>query len=327
MIDLLSLVKSSGAYNVISRDKALGRLSHAYLINCADADFLEDYLKILAKLIVCDGESPCGSCRACKLIDQKTHTDVTFYPTEGDSVLVEDVNSLVENSFVKPMECDKRLFVITKGQGMNAQSQNKLLKTLEEPPVNVHILIGTTSEYAMLSTVKSRCKKLEIASFSTEVLFQALKDECPDEQRLLSAIACGDGTLGKALALYSDEDLKKTMQVVTDFLVNMRSSSDLLTYSEKIARAKVDFSQVISVTELLLRDLLCVRLGKENLVANRPALNELVGISGYNLGALIYVLEKLTEAKKRKKFNANQTMLTEWLLFTILEGKYKWQKL
>jgi DNA polymerase-3 subunit delta' len=326
MIDLLSLVKNTGAYKVISQDKARGKLSHAYLITCSDGDFLGEYLKILAKLIVCDSNHPCGGCRACSLIDKNAHSDVTFYPQEGDAVLVQDVASIIEASYVKPLEGDKRVFVITKGQNMNSQAQNKLLKTLEEPPEGVHILIGTTSEYAMLSTVKSRCKKIEISAFSNQVLYQALKEDCCDEQALLSAIACGDGTLGKACALQGDKTLQATMDLVLDFLVNMRSSKDVLTFSEKIAKSKIDFSQIITITELFLRDLLCVKTGKGELVSNPAIIKVLADQPGYNNGAIVYVLDKLTEAKKRKKFNANQTMLTEWLLFAILEGKFKWQK-
>ena len=326
MIDLISLVKTTGAYKVISQDKANGRLSHAYLVTCSDGDFLGEYLKILAKLIVCDAPNPCGVCRACRLIDKNAHSDVSIIPAEGDAVLVQDVASLIESSYVKPLEGDKKVFVITKGQNMNAQAQNKLLKTLEEPPVGVHILIGTTSEYAMLPTVKSRCKKVEIANFSNQVLFDVLKSECDDEQSLLSAIACGDGTLGKACALQNDQSLKTTMDLVLDVLVNMRSSKDVLAFSEKIVKSKIDFSQIITVTELFLRDLLCYKTGKADLVCNPTAIRMLAEQPGYSKGAIVYALDKLAEAKKRKKFNANQTMLTEWLLFAILEGKFKWQK-
>jgi hypothetical protein len=47
----------------------------------------------------------------------------------------------------------------------------------------------------------------------------------------------------------------------------------------------------------------------------------------FSVGAIINAIEKTNEAFERKKFNANPTMLLEWLLFQILEGKYKWQKL
>ena len=57
---------------------------------------------------------------------------------------------------------------------MNASAQNKLLKTLEEPPKNVHILLGATSEYPLLATLKSRVKKLEIPPFDNQTIYKAL---------------------------------------------------------------------------------------------------------------------------------------------------------
>ena len=326
MIDLLSLVKSSSAYKIISQDKRAGRLSHAYLVVCSDQKYLDDYLKILAKLIMCQDMEPCENCRACKLIEQNAFVDCTFYPKNGESVVVEDVNSLIEASYIKPLESDKRLFVISKGQTMNLSSQNKLLKTLEEPPKNVHILIGATTEFAMLPTVKSRVKRLDINPFSSQKLFECLKEDCKDLDRLRFAISCSDNTLGQASALYLDETLKSTMELVLDILINMSSSSEVLEFSNKIVKSKLDISQIISVLELFLRDLLLLKLQSEDLVQNKQVVSQLSCAKGFNQGAIVYILDKITQAKIRKKFNANPTMLIEWLLFTILEGKFKWQK-
>ena len=146
MIDFLSLIKDTGAYKTILGDKQSDRLSHAYLITCADGDNLGEYLKIFASIIACSNGNPCLECRTCGLIKSNAHSDVFFYPENGQSVLAEDVTNLIQESFVKPIELDKKIFVLSNGQTMNASAQNKLLKTLEEPPENVHIIIGTTSE-------------------------------------------------------------------------------------------------------------------------------------------------------------------------------------
>jgi dinuclear metal center YbgI/SA1388 family protein len=67
--------------------------------------------------------------------------------------------------------------------------------------------------------------------------------------------------------------------------------------------------------------------GAEKFVFNPRALESIKGAQGFSTGALLHALEKVGEANKRKKFNANPTMLIEWLLFQILEGKFKWKKL
>ena len=325
MIDLFGLLKDTGAYKTVKGDKENGRLSHAYLILTPDGANLGEYLKIFARLAFCNFVEPCFNCRACKLIEENAYSDLIIYPKK-ETVLAEDINSLIEESYLKPVEADKKIFIINHAETMNASAQNKLLKTLEEPPKGVHIFLGATSEFPLLPTVLSRVKKLEIPAFSAEKLKNALKEECPVLERLESAVACGDGTVGKALSLYGDENLKSITDLAVDILVNMKSSKDLLFYSTKVLSSKCDLSEFLSVLELLLRDMLMISQGKEDLVAAKSAVSALKKAERFKTGAIIHALECITEANKRKKFNANPTMLVEWLLFQILEGKYKWQK-
>ena len=327
MIDLLGLIKDTNAYRTIKGDKDANRLSHAYLFLTPDGENLTEYLKLFAKVIDCEEDGCCGKCRTCKLIDTNAYSDVIVYPTVGDSVTSEQVNALIGESFVKPLESERKIFLITNAQTMNASAQNKLLKTLEEPPQNVHILIGATSEFPLLSTIKSRVKKLEIPFFSAQKLFNALKEDYPDQEKLLSAIACGDGTVGTAVLNYSDQSLKDLTALCLEIMVDMQSSGEVLEYSNKIASSKCDFNKLLSVMELLYRDLLVYFEGKESLIGNSQALEKLKMAKGYKTGSILNALDKITQATMRKKFNANATMLTEWLLFQILEGKYKWQKL
>ncbi len=326
-MDLLSLLKNTNAYRTIKGDKENGRLSHAYLFVTQDGDKLNEYLKIFAQMMFCKEGYPCGKCRECSLIESNGLTDLIFYPQSSQTVGTEEVNSLIEESFLKPIEGDKKVFVISHAETMTAPAQNKLLKTLEEPPKGVHIILGATSEHPLLSTIKSRVKKIEIPLFDKNALYQAMQKDFPDRQKLMQAIACGDGTVGKVERNYFDEDLKKITDVAVDTLLNMKSSKDVLEFSNKILALKVDLADFLSVLEILLRDLLVVVEKKDELLFNRELAEQLVKAEKFNRGAVIHALEAVTEAFMRKKANATPTMLIEWLLFQILEGKFKWQKL
>ena len=97
------LIKSTNAYKIISGEKKRGALSHAYLIVCPDADFLREYLKVFARLIACSNDG-CGACRTCKLISEEGYTDCTFYPKDGAKILTADVDDLLSQVNVKPLE-------------------------------------------------------------------------------------------------------------------------------------------------------------------------------------------------------------------------------
>lgn len=319
------LIKQTSAYKIIAGDKAADTLSHAYLIVCADEKYLRNYMRLFARLIFCADVGECENCRVCKLITAEKFTDVKFIPENQDGKIgVSDIEELIEDSFIKPFESDKKLYAICGAEQMTAAAQNKLLKTLEEPPKGVHILLGVNSEYPLLQTVKSRVKTLVIPPFSNEVLFESMKGEYPDEVKLKQAIAGGNGTIGRAETLYSDDKLEKLSALAIDIIVNMKSSKDVLNYSAKVIKYKDCLDEFISVLQLFFRDMLIEYEG--GVVWNENSKGLLGKTQGYNEGAILAALEKTAEAAKRLTFNVNDVMLVDWLLFAILEGKYKWQR-
>ena len=326
MIDFYSLIKTTGAYKTFINDKKHGALSHAYLVVSSEKEYLSDYLKVLAKTIACKDVEPCLICKSCKSIEADSCADLLTFPKDKENILTGDVEQLIAESYVKPVENDKKIFILNHAETMNLSAQNKLLKTLEEPPKNVIIIMGATSVYPLLSTVLSRVKRVEISNFNDKDRIKALEQECPNLEKLERAVSVGDGTLGRAKSLYNDENAKAVTDLVFDVLINMTSSKDVLKYSNKIAKVQ-DVTEFISCLEVTLGDLLYLSQGKENLIKNKESMELLKSVKGFNTGSILYALEKINEGYKRKKFNANPTMLIEWLIFSVLEGKYKWQKL
>ena len=321
-----SLVKNTAAYKIAARDKAAGRLSHAYLVVCQDGLYLRRYLDLFAALLLCPANG-CGTCRICSLVGREKYADMTVFPAEeGDKIKTEDIDFLVEDSYIKPFEGDKNLYVLAGAENMTPAAQNKLLKTLEEPPANVHILMGAVSEYGLLPTVKSRVRKLEIPAFPDEALLSAMEGDFPDREKLTAAVMNGDGTLGRAETLYGDQKLAEVTDLAVRIVTEMDSSADVLTFSGLVA--KESLADLMSVLQLTYRDLIAAAEGREDLVQNKAVFARTKGALGrYPKGALYHASEAITEAYVRKNFNAQDNMLAEWLLFQILEGKYKWQRL
>ena len=306
------LIKNSNAYKIVSGDKRRGELSHAYLIVCPDSLMLKDYLKLFASLIMCENGTACGECRPCRLIDREAYADCDFYPKEGDKIKTADIDDLVSKTIVRPIENDLRLFVLCGAESMTAEAQNKILKTLEEPPENVCILIGATSDSAILPTVKSRVKRLDVPPFSDNEVREVLKDEYPDRAKLESAIALGGGKIGSVIKSYQDGEIEKLRKFCEDVLFSMRSSKEVAAYSSKINKDNLkDFVAILKneVAKLLVHD---KAKAKEN---------------GYTTGALIAIADMLTEKERAIYFNANTTMVADGIFLSILGEKYKWQRL
>lgn len=325
MTDYLSLIKATPIFKAIREDKRLNRLSHAYMMVCPDKDCCLEYLKVLAKLILCNDETLCGNCKNCASISYGSHPDVIVLPEKDEDFKVDSANRLVEESFIKPLETEKKIFLIRNAESMNTHAQNKLLKTLEEPPKNVIILIGTTSVYPLLPTVLSRVKKFEVQAFSDEKIFSAVKEDFPDEKRLREAILLSNGMVGKVRELYYENTRQEYVDLALKILSDMKSSKDLLVFSNRVTALK-SLPEFLSVLEIILSDLLKITENKPELIKNKHTIERLKLAYNFKTASVIHAIESVNEANKRLKFNANPTMVVEWLLFQILEGKFKWQK-
>ncbi len=306
------VIRNTNAYKIIYGEKKRGELSHAYLIVCPDGVMLKTYMKLFASLIMCENDGACGECRPCRLIDKEAYADCDFYPKDGDKIKTADIDDLVSKTIIRPIESDVRMFVLVGAENMTAEAQNKILKTLEEPPRNVCILIGATSDNALLPTVKSRVKRLDVPPFSDGEIRRALGEDYPDKAKLESAIALGGGKIGSVIKAYTDGNAEKMQAFCREVLFSMRSSKDVAKYSSKINKDNIkDFVSILKseVANLLVKD-------------NRKAED-----NGYVTGALIAISDMLAEKERALYYNANAVMVADSVLLAILGEKYRWQKL
>ena len=317
---MVELFKKTVAYKIILGDKARGQLSHAYALVCEDCFTLNAFIKIVAKMLLCDSADYCDECRSCRLIEKGTHSDVTFYPkTPGGKILTGDIDELIAQTYIKPIESEKRVFALTTTASMNGSAQNKLLKTLEEPPKNVFIVMGIENENAILPTVKSRIKKLEIPTFSDEELLEGLQAVCPDRQKLIKAVGFAEGKAGVAVEYYNEEKGMNCEELVYSLLKEMKSSREVSSFACKIDKD--------NIKEFLV----CLKKTMNSIVRRYSVgggsvrIEELAQI--YRLPCALAIIEKVNLAERALYYNGNVNVVTDGILLSILEEKYRWQKL
>lgn len=323
-MNTFSLISKTNAYKIFNGDIKNGTLSHAYLIVCEDGEMLEDYVKIFVKTLMCSSHEFCDDCRTCRLIDKKAYVDVKFYPTDG-KIKTADVDDIVSKTYVKPLESDKKVFALINAQDMNAQSQNKLLKTLEEPPNGSYIILAATSTFSLLPTVLSRVKRLDIPPFSENDVKEFLTGVFDDESKISSSAALSGGKLSEALKRYNSTENDEVENLCYDILFKVKSSKDAYLYAAKITKENV--KDVVSYMQRVLRDAIAVKNGCYIGVDERNADKLKSVCAATTLGALTYTFEKISSLEKAMQFNANVNVVADAVLFGVLEGKFKWQKL
>jgi len=306
------LLRSAISYRMISSDRERGGLGQAALVVFPDAKYLRPLLKECAKAFF--GAEDGG--RLARLIDGESYSDCLFYPSEGGKLTVNDCAAIIDESVLLPVEGDKKLLVLDAFQTAGAAVQNKLLKVLEEPPAGVHFLIGTTSEYPVLSTVRSRVKLFSERPFPEESIRAALLRGGAGDAAREAAAACGGiYSVAENLVAGGGEEFR----LAREFLMTddrAKFCRDMNDYTQK--------KEFLSALTLLLRDMLLFSEGQER-YAVLPAARELS--VDYPSGALVAAIALVGEAEKQLQFNAGFGQCLFSLALQIEKERTKWQKL
>ena len=177
-----TLLKTTQAYSLLQTEGKERRFGHAYLLLFNDPKNIRLALKTFAKLFFdcAETENEGGMYasndkkRIAELIDNDSFSDCLFFPSQDKKLTVEDAERIQEECTLNPVEGNRKVFLLADFAEANVQTQNKLLKMLEEPPEGVIFLLGATTVFPVLPTVLSRTKKLEIQPFEIAEVTECL---------------------------------------------------------------------------------------------------------------------------------------------------------
>ncbi|MBQ8027962.1 MAG: hypothetical protein IJ262_00990 [Clostridia bacterium] len=163
-------------------------LSHAIILEGADADIRLLVAKEIAQAIVCSGnEKPCMECKNCKKALADSHPDIHFLSKDNSAttIKVDEIRELRRKAQLVPNDSKKAVFIISEAQFMGVQAQNALLKIFEEPSEYVCFILTCETKASLLETIISRGASYQISppvvsgcSVSTEA--SELADELID---------------------------------------------------------------------------------------------------------------------------------------------------
>ena len=220
---------------MLRRALVSGRTHHAYLFDGPDGVGKELTARALAARLLCEDESlapdddACGQCRSCRLLAAGNHGDFHLihrglhqqHPDRAVRVskglfLVVDVirHFLIDPAGTSPSLGRRRVFIIRDAHRMNEGAQNALLKTLEEPPGRVCLILVTPSAERLLPTIRSRCQKISFDLLPTPFVSERLAAETGAPQDTVSILSnLAQGRLGVAMQWYR-VDLLAALQAV-----------------------------------------------------------------------------------------------------------------
>lgn len=174
-------------------------MSHAYLVSGGNGSGRGALISHLSQRAMCPGEDkPCGTCVPCTKISRHTHPDVTVYGREKVPNVAE-IRAMREDMFLLPGEGQRKIAVILGADRLNPQSQNALLKILEEPPPYALFFLVTAEGTGVLETIRSRCQILRLHPLSYEQSLAYLQQRFPNQENLPFFAQECQGFVGRAV--------------------------------------------------------------------------------------------------------------------------------
>ena len=297
--------------NLIERIKK-EEISHAHLIVGEDGIGKSSLAKILASNIL-------------EVDVEKESVDIINYKLKKASFGVDEVRAIIAEVNKKPYEGDKKVIIIHKGDKLTVQAQNALLKTIEEPPKGVFIILLCESLELILDTIKSRCeihklsplKSYDISLYGSKFLDTYSKEEID------TAVAYSQGIPGKLEEFLKDENLKTLRNTLIE-LLNIISKGDIyevLQFENKILSYKDKKDELFNILTSLIRDIIIYKeINHLSGIINIDKIDDLKELSiQMSYKKLNKIVEKINECRLSLSKNSSFSLTIRVMLIGIME--------
>ena len=181
---------------------------HSYMFEGIEGIGKSIFAKEFAKMLLCIGNDKknCARCKSCLEFVNSNNPDYVQIDSDGKIIKIEQIRQMQEKILEKPIVSSKKVYVINDADLMTKEAQNCLLKTLEEPPEFVIIILVLANESKILNTVKSRCMRIFFSKLKDEELKKYAYREYNEAEIKEGMIKNASGSISKFIKIKENFD-------------------------------------------------------------------------------------------------------------------------
>lgn len=278
--------------SILEKSIKLNKFSHSYIFWGTEGIGKKIIAKEFSKNILClNGEENCN-CKSCIEFDSDNNPDFQLIEPNEGKVKIEQIREMQRKVAEKPIISNKKVYVINNADTMTTEAQNCLLKTLEEPPEYITIILICSNEDNLLSTIKSRCTRMYFEPLDIYEIRKYVNQNYDGQAISENILNLSQGSIGKAIKLNENKDIYENIEKI---LLSMQNKDliDIVQMAEEIYKTKEEISSILDYMNVIL-----LKLSKQNI-------------------KYIKGIEIVEQTKKRLKANSNYDMCIDNLLFSM----------
>ena len=268
----------------------------------------------------------CGKCPSCIQFESGNNPDVFYVKaTKTISISVDDIREQIVNEVkIKPYSYKRKIFIIDKADTMTSQAQNALLKTLEEPPKYVLIILIAENTENFLPTVLSRCVMMKFSPISVNLIKNYLINNCAMNENDAAFYAeYSIGSIGEALRLSGDENFYQMRNDIISCLDRLDTMDfvSAMFMAKEMEKYKA-YSELFDIMYMFYRDVFCMRLFKDDRYVIQKDKIGLIEKKAKNLNeqTIAKRLDFIIDIKKKIRQNTAFRLSMEVLFMNLKES-------
>lgn len=313
------------AVDLLKRALASERVAHAYLLTGPPQIGKRSLALNFAQALNClDQEKPCGQCLACSKIAHGSHPDVQVIQGEGRTIKIDQMRTLRHEAALFPLEGRWKVYIIRQMEQATAEAANCLLKTLEEPPSHVILMLTASEAEALLPTIVSRCQVLNLRPLATETVQRSLQERWGvDAKRAQLLARLSGGRLGWAVAAGQDDAILDQREKHLDEMMELMGQGrvERMGYARQLSHNPEAVRELLHLWLSWWRDLLLTASGSSAGIVNIDRGGTLrVQAQRYSLAQVRDFVKALRAAAWRLEHNANTRLTLEVLMLGLPPG-------
>ncbi|HET9015369.1 MAG TPA: DNA polymerase III subunit delta' [Thermomicrobiaceae bacterium] len=288
------------AVDLLSRAVRSGQVAHAYLFSGPEGVGRRTLARVFTQALLCTASPeirPCGECSACRRAARGIHPDVSTVSLEiqaaedarnrkNTRISIETIRELRASLALRPLEAAWRVAVVEDVDLLSRDAFDALLKTLEEPPPFVVLILIATETEAVPETVRSRCHPVLLEPLPRDEVRRALEARGVDPAAAAVVASVTRGRFGHALALAGDgaalaarrDELDGALEMIDRPLSALGAARRMADAFRRGQRAQVEHQ--LDVLVGVWRDLLVVAAGYPEGIVNADVGERVTDLAG-----------------------------------------------